>query len=42
MRKNSAEFIRLLYLAVQRAMQKCKKKIRSLKDDFSPEKTDPT
>lgn len=31
MRKNSVEFIRLLYLALQQAMQKCKK-IRSLEE----------
>lgn len=32
MRKDSVEFIRLLYLAVQRAMEECKKKMRSLKE----------
>lgn len=31
MRKDSVEFIRLLYLAVQRAMEECKKKM-SLKE----------
>lgn len=42
MRKDSVELIRLLYLAVQRAMQECQKKIRSLKEVTSPEKADPT
>lgn len=38
---DSVEFIRLLYLTVQKAMQE-RKKMKNLKDDFSPEKADPT
>lgn len=41
MRKDFAEFIRLLYLAVRREMQKCKK-IRSLEElTFHPKKQIP-